>query len=256
MKRLSPANPAADKKNRHVNAWIESSVTARPQAGDTSLLHAGSASDSPAAIRRLGLVDYEPTWQQMKSLTLTRTPDEDDQLWLLQHPPVYTLGLAARAAHLPRTATRIPVVKSDRGGQITYHGPGQIVVYTLVDLRRLGIGVRQLVRRLEQSVVELLKQYGIAASGREQAPGVYVGETKIASLGLRIRNGCSYHGLSLNVDMDLAPFADIDPCGFPGLRVGQLRDLGIDDDLDAIGEKLLASLQANLWNQQPDMQIR
>ena len=241
MKRLSPANPAADKKNRHVNAWIESSATARPQAGDTSLLHAGSASDSPAAIRRLGLVDYEPTWQQMKSLTLTRTPDEDDQLWLLQHPPVYTLGLAARAAHLPRTATRIP---------------GQIVVYTLVDLRRLGIGVRQLVRRLEQSVVELLKQYGIAASGREQAPGVYVGETKIASLGLRIRNGCSYHGLSLNVDMDLAPFADIDPCGFPGLRVGQLRDLGIDDDLDAIGEKLLASLQANLWNQQPDMQIR
>jgi len=155
---------------------------------------------------------------------------------------------------LPRAATRIPVIKSDRGGQITYHGPGQLVVYTLVDLRRLGIGVRQLVRRLERSVIALLKPYGITASGREQAPGVYVGDTKIASLGLRIRNGCSYHGLSLNVDMDLAPFANIDPCGYPGLRVGQLRDFGIDDDLDTIGEKLLASLRASVWDQQPTMQ--
>lgn len=238
-----------------MNACIEPSVTAQSPAIATPPVRAGRASGN-LTIQRLGLVDYEPTWQRMKSLTLQRTPDEHDQLWLLQHPPVYTLGLAARAAHLPRTQNHIPVVKSDRGGQITYHGPGQIVVYTLVDLRRLGIGVRQFVRRLEQSVIELLKQYGIAANGREQAPGVYVGETKIASLGLRIRNGCSYHGLCLNVDMDLAPFADIDPCGFPGLRVGQLRDLGIDDDLDTLGEKLLASLQANLWDQQPDMQTR
>lgn len=238
-----------------MNACIEPSVTAQSPVIATPPVPAGRASGN-LTIQRLGLVDYEPTWQRMKSLTLQRTPDEHDQLWLLQHPPVYTLGLAARATHLPRTPNHIPVVKSDRGGQITYHGPGQIVVYTLVDLRRLGIGVRQFVRRLEQSVIELLKQYGIAASGREQAPGVYVGETKIASLGLRIRNGCSYHGLSLNVDMDLAPFADIDPCGFPGLRVGQLRDLGIDDDLDTLGEKLLASLQVNLWDQQPNVQTR
>jgi len=254
MKGYGPLNPGVD-KNHHMNSRIESPATERPQVSDTPPLRAGRATDN-LTIERLGLVDYEATWQRMKSLTLQRTPDEHDQLWLLQHPPVYTLGLAARATHLPRVATRIPVVKSDRGGQITYHGPGQIIVYTLVDLRRLGIGVRQFVRRLEQSIVELLKAYGIAASGREQAPGVYVGETKIASLGLRIRNGCSYHGVSLNVDMDLAPFANIDPCGYPGLRVGQLRDLGIGDDLGIIGEKLLASLQANLWDQQPNMQNR
>ncbi len=254
MKCSVPANPGVDKK-RLMNPCIESSVTASPQVSDTPPVPAGSATDN-LTIQRLGLADYEATWERMKSLTLARAPDENDQLWLLQHPPVYTLGLAARAAHLPRAANGIPVVKSDRGGQITYHGPGQIVVYTLVDLRRLGIGVRQFVRRLEQSVIELLKHYDIAASGQEKAPGVYVGETKIASLGLRIRNGCSYHGLSLNVDMDLAPFANIDPCGYPGLRVGQLRDLGIDDDLDTLGEKLLTSLQANLWNQQPEMQTR
>jgi lipoyl(octanoyl) transferase len=207
-------------------------------------------------IRRLGKVDYLPTWEAMKRFTTARNEVDADELWLLQHPPVYTLGLAARAAHLPRSATRIPVVKTDRGGQITYHGPGQIVVYTLLDLRRLRIGVRQLVRRLEQSVIELVGQYGISASGREQAPGVYVGDAKIAALGLRIRNGCSYHGLSLNVDMDLAPFADIDPCGYPGLRVSQLRDLGVEDDIDTLGEKLLATLQSNLWNSHPEMETR
>jgi lipoyl(octanoyl) transferase len=207
-------------------------------------------------IRRLGKVDYLPTWEAMKRFTAARNDGGADELWLLQHPPVYTLGLAARATHLPRSTTRIPVVKTDRGGQITYHGPGQIVVYTLVDLRRLRIGVRQLVRRLERSVIELVGQYGISASGREQAPGVYVGDAKIAALGLRIRNGCSYHGLSLNVDMDLAPFADIDPCGYPGLRVSQLRDLGIEDDIDTLGEKLLVTLQANLWNSHPDVETR
>ena len=201
-------------------------------------------------IHRKGLVEYAPTMKQMRDVTLARAPNEPDQLWLLQHPAVYTLGLAARTAHLPRTASRIPVVKSDRGGQITYHGPGQLIVYTLIDLRRLGIGVRQLVRRLEQAVIDLLGQYDILARGDEGAPGVYVGDAKIAALGLRIRNGCSYHGLSLNVDMDLTPFDDIDPCGYPGLRVSQLRDLGISEDINFLGEQLLASIQEILWGQQ------
>jgi len=207
-------------------------------------------------IRRLGEVDYLPTWEAMKRFTAARNDGDADELWLLQHPPVYTLGQAARAAHLPRAATRIPVVKTDRGGQITYHGPGQIVVYTMLDLRRLRIGVRQLVSRLENSVIELVGQYGISARARAQVPGVYVGDAKIAALGLRIRNGCSYHGLSMNVDMDLAPFDDIDPCGYPGLRVSQLRDLGVGDSIDALGEKLLVSLRSNLWNSDLDVEIR
>jgi len=200
----------------------------------------------PFNIRRLGTVAYESTWQSMKDWTLARGPDSPDQLWLLQHPPVYTLGLAAREAHLPKPESDIPIIKTDRGGQITYHGPGQIIVYTLVNLRRMGIGVRHLVRRLEHSVIDLLAQYDIDARGRVEAPGVYVGEAKIAALGLRIRNGCSYHGLSLNVDMDLSPFSDIDPCGYPGLRVTQTRDLGISDDAGTLGEKLLDILQSNL----------
>ena len=211
---------------------------------------------SRVRIRRLGEVDYLPTWEAMKQFTTARSNGDADELWLLQHPPVYTLGLAARDAHLPRSSTRIPVITTDRGGQITYHGPGQIVVYTMLDLRHLGIGVRQLVRRLENSVIELVGQYGINASGREQAPGVYVDDAKIAALGLRIRNGCSYHGLSLNVEMDLAPFAEIDPCGYPGLQVSQLRDLGVSDNIDTLGEKLLASLRKNLWGSDPDVEIR
>jgi lipoyl(octanoyl) transferase len=224
----------------------------------TGGLRAQGAHPAPATIdaanpivRRKGLVEYTPTMKQMREVTLARVPNEPDQLWLLQHPAVYTLGLAARTAHSPRSASGIPVVKSDRGGQITYHGPGQLIVYTLIDLRRLGIGVRQLVRRLEQSVIDLLGQYDIPARGDEGAPGVYVDDAKIAALGLRIRKGCSYHGLSLNVDMDLAPFDDIDPCGYPGLRVSQLRDLGIKEDINSLGEQLLASLQAKLWGQHP-----
>ena len=214
--------------------------------------HTGATSPK-VQVRRLGEVDYATAWEEMKRFTAGRTGSDADQIWLLQHPPVYTLGLAARKAHLPRSDTHIPVIKTDRGGQITYHGPGQIVAYTLIDLRRLGIGVRELVRRLEQSVIDLLAQYGVKADGREKAPGVYVGDDKVAALGLRIRNGCSYHGLSLNVDMDLAPFGDIDPCGFPGLQVTQLRDLGICDDIDTLSEKLLASLQSNLWPDHPNM---
>ena len=159
---------------------------------------------------------------------------------------MYTLGVAAKAEHLPRTDNGIPLVKTDRGGQITYHGPGQIVIYTLLDLRRRHLGVRTLVRRLEQAVIELLESYGIDANGREDAPGVYVAGAKIAALGLRVRNGCCYHGLSLNVDMDLKPFGAINPCGYPGLEVTQLRDLGISDPAEAIAKKFLERLAAGI----------
>ena len=192
------------------------------------------------------MVQYEPTWREMQSFTLARTVDTPDELWQVEHPPVYTLGVAAKAEHLPRTDNGIPLVKTDRGGQITYHGPGQIVIYTLLDLRRRHLGVRTLVRRLEQAVIELLESYGIDANGREDAPGVYVAGAKIAALGLRVRNGCCYHGLSLNVNMDLTPFGAINPCGYPGLAVTQLRDLGVSDPAEAIAEKLLERLAAGI----------
>ena len=203
--------------------------------------------------RYLGLADYHETWTAMRAFTDTRTAEDADEIWVCEHPPVYTLGQAGRQEHILNTAD-IPVVQSDRGGQVTYHGPGQVVVYTLVNLRRSDLGVREMVVRLENSVIALLAEHGIEAAGRRDAPGVYVDEAKIAALGLRIRNGCSYHGLSLNVDMDLAPFADIDPCGFPGLRVTQLRNLGIRDDIDMLSEKLLASLRSNLWPNRPKME--
>ena len=192
------------------------------------------------------MADYEPVWHRMKDFTLSRNADTPDEFWSLEHPPVYTLGVAAKPEHLPRTDNGIPVVRTDRGGQITYHGPGQIVVYTLLDLRRRNLGVRALVRKLERAVIELLEGYRIDASGREDAPGVYVGSAKIAALGLRVRNGCCYHGLSLNVDMDLTPFAAINPCGHPGLKVTQLRDLGVCDPAAAIAEKLLDRLAAGI----------
>ena len=195
---------------------------------------------------RLGLQDYEPVWRQMKEFTAARNAVTPDELWQVEHPPVYTLGVAAKAEHLPRVNNGIPVVKTDRGGQITYHGPGQIVIYTLLDLRRRNLGVRTLVRRLERAVIELLQGYRIDANGREDAPGVYVAGAKIAALGLRVRNGCCYHGLSLNVDMDLTPFSAINPCGFPGLEVTQLRDLGVQDPIEAIAEKLLDRLAAGI----------
>ena len=193
-------------------------------------------------VRNLGRVDYEPTWRAMQSYTLERTGESADEFWLLEHPPVYTLGVAGRAEHLPRVANGIPVVKIDRGGQITYHGPGQVVLYLLLDMRRRGISVRPLVRMMEQAVVELLGSYGVAATGNAEAPGVYVGGAKIAALGLRIRNGCCYHGLAFNVDMDLSPFRVIDPCGYSGLAVTQARDLGIRDDTELLGGKLVRYL--------------
>lgn len=202
---------------------------------------------SRVLVRQLGLADYEPVWREMQRFTSVRTPETADELWLLQHPSIYTLGVAGRVEHLPKRDTGIPVIKVDRGGQITYHGPGQLVVYAMLDLRRIGIGIRELVRRLEASVADLLADFGVDAAGSESAPGVYVGESKVAALGLRVRNGCCYHGLALNIDMDLRPFLEIDPCGYPGLSVTQTRDLGIDESLDAIGERLVAALKANIW---------
>lgn len=181
----------------------------------------------------------------MRDFTAGRTADTPDELWVLQHPPVYTLGLAGKPEHL-LCDTGIPLVKTDRGGQITYHGPGQIVVYLLIDVQRRGIGVKELVRRMEQAVIELLAEYGVPAERREKAPGVYVHGAKIAALGLKVKNSGSYHGLALNVDMDLSPFAAINPCGYQGLRVTQTRDEGVAADMATLSGKLAQRLGENL----------
>jgi lipoyl(octanoyl) transferase len=182
--------------------------------------------ESRFVIRRLGLTDYETTWKAMQAFTASRDADTPDELWLTEHPPVYTLGLNRKGVN-PPLRDDIPLLTTDRGGKITYHGPGQIVLYLLLDLKRNGLTVRQLVDRMEGAIIALLAEYGVAAQGRPDAPGVYVNGRKIASLGLRLKNGCCYHGLSLNVNMDLSPFDAIDPCGYPGLQVTQMRDLGI-----------------------------
>jgi lipoyl(octanoyl) transferase len=200
----------------------------------------------PLVVRRLGLVPYGPTWARMREFTAARSADTCDELWLLEHPPVYTAGIAGKPEHWPRIDNGIPVLRVDRGGQITYHGPGQLVAYLLLDLRRRGIGVRPLVRQMEQAVINLLADYGIAAEGRADAPGVYVGAAKIAALGLRVRNGCCYHGLALNVDVDLAPFLDINPCGHAGLETTRTRDLGITDTRAQIGERLVRHIRTLL----------
>lgn len=193
-------------------------------------------------VRRMGLVDYEPTWRAMQAFTAKRDAVSADEIWLLQHPPVYTLGVAGKTEHLPRIDNGIPVIRTDRGGQVTYHGPGQIVAYLLLDMRRRGLSVRPLVRRMEQAVIDLLAEYGLSAHGREDAPGVYIGPAKIAALGLRIRNGCCYHGIALNIDMDLTPFQAINPCGYPGLAVTQLKDFGIVRGVDEAGGELVRHL--------------
>jgi len=181
-------------------------------------------SEMPLRLRRLGRVEYPAAWDAMRTFVAARAPDTIDEMWLLEHPPVFTLGQAGRLEHLLAPG-EIPVVRSDRGGQVTYHGPGQTVLYVLLDLRRAGLGVKQLVRRLEEAVIALLAERGIAAHARPDAPGVYVGAAKIAALGLRIRNGYSYHGLAFNLDMDLTPFTRIEPCGHAGLAVTQLTAL-------------------------------
>jgi lipoyl(octanoyl) transferase len=178
-------------------------------------------------VARLGLCDYAPVWQDMQAFTQGRDQDTADQLWLLQHRPVFTLGMNGKREHLLAPGD-IPVINIDRGGQVTYHGPGQLLAYVLLDLRRLGIGVRGLVDVMEQSVIEWLQSHRVAARARADAPGVYVDGAKLAALGLRVKRGCSYHGLALNVDMDLAPFARINPCGHEGMQVTQVRELGID----------------------------
>jgi lipoyl(octanoyl) transferase len=206
-------------------------------------VYAGPAVLPPHAVRmrRLGRVDYLPTYEQMRRFTDARAASTPDELWMLEHPPVYTLGLAGRAEHLPRSSD-IPVERVDRGGQITYHGPGQAIVYALVDLGRRGFTVRGLVRLLEQAVIDVLDRNGVTAVRRSGAPGVYVGGAKIAALGLRVRRGCSYHGVALNVDMDLAPFRAIDPCGYPGLPVTQTSELGVRADVDTLGALLAARI--------------
>lgn len=171
-----------------------------------------------------GRVPYEPAWRRMQAFTETRTPETGDQLWCLEHPPTFTQGMAGKAEHV-LAAGDIPVVGIDRGGQVTYHGPGQLVVYPLLDLRRLGLGVRDLVTAIEQAIIAYVAGFGIEAVARRDAPGVYVGDAKLAALGLRIRRGCSYHGLALNVQMDLAPYARINPCGYAGLAVTELAAL-------------------------------
>jgi len=176
-------------------------------------------------IRRLGRVPFEPTWQQMQNFTDTRNTDTPDEIWLLEHDPIFTLGLAGKREHLLAPGA-IPVLHIDRGGQVTYHGPGQLVIYPLLDLRRRRLGPRALVSALEQATVETLAKWGIAAYARPDAPGVYVEKKKIASIGLRIRRGASYHGLALNVAMDLEPFTRINPCGYAGLQMTQLSELG------------------------------
>ncbi len=203
----------------------------------------------PLHVRRLGLVPYEPTWHAMRDQTLARVgdaaTDAPDELWLVEHAPVFTQGQAGKPEHLLQDIG-VPVVPIDRGGQITYHGPGQVVIYLLIDLQRRGIKVRELVNKIEQAVIDCLAAYGITADRREGAPGVYVGEAKVAALGLRIRNGCSYHGVSLNVDMDMTPFSAINPCGYAGMAVTQLHDLGVNVSVSDAGEDLLRHLQNQL----------
>jgi len=198
----------------------------------------------PAAltVRDFGLVDYASTWRQMQNFTDTRTALTPDELWLLQHPPVFTLGRNGKSEHLRDTGD-IPVLQVDRGGQVTYHGPGQLVAYPLLDLKRRRLGIQSLVRLLEQSVIDLLADYAIHGGRRDKAPGVYVDDRKIAALGLRVRRGSCYHGLSLNVNVDLAPFARINPCGYPGLEVTRLSDLGIDAPLETVAARLHRHLE-------------
>lgn len=208
----------------------------------------------PLLIRRLGRTEFENTCQAMQNFTASRTPGTPDELWLTEHPPVYSLGLNRKQVRLP-LRDDIPTILTDRGGKITYHGPGQVIIYVLADLVRLKLNIRTLVSLLENTVIELLAAYGVQATAKKDAPGVYVEledgqEAKIASLGLRVKNNCCYHGLSLNVDMDLSPFTAIDPCGYAGLKVTQTKNLGISADTRTISEQLLERLYGNLMHMQ------
>ena len=196
-------------------------------------------------VQTLGLRPYQETWDAMRDYTASRDAASEDQIWLVQHPPVYTQGQAGKPEHLLAPGD-IPVIQIDRGGQITYHGPGQTIMYLLLDIRRAGIGIRELVSLIEKTVIGYLHEQGISAQSRADAPGVYVDGKKIASLGLRVRGGCTYHGVALNVDMNLEPFSRINPCGLVGMQMTQLRDLGVALDADAAGAALAARFQ-RIW---------
>lgn len=196
-------------------------------------------------VRWLGTSGYQSTFDRQREFTCSRDGATEDQLWCLEHPPVYTLGLAGRTEHILNPGD-IPVCRTDRGGQVTYHGPGQLVMYPLLDLKRRGISIRQYVGLLEQAIIDLLGQYGIAAERMPGAPGVYVNNRKIAALGIRVRNGCCYHGLALNVNMDLAPFAGINPCGYAGLEVTRLADLAVNLSVQQVGQDLIPVLAGQL----------
>ncbi|VAW50790.1 Octanoate-[acyl-carrier-protein]-protein-N-octanoyltransferase [hydrothermal vent metagenome] len=198
-----------------------------------------------AKVHHLGEVDYQKAWQKMQNFTNTRQTQTVDEFWFLQHPPVYTLGKNGKPEHVLNPADT-PVINSDRGGQVTYHGPGQIVVYTMLDLNRLNIGVRQLVTILEQTIIDLLATYGVDSNARRDAPGVYINNAKIAALGLRVRKGCSFHGLALNVDMDLEPFSRINPCGYKNLEITQLKNLVEDIEINDVVGDLQKHLLKNL----------
>ena len=196
-------------------------------------------------IRKLGLSDYSETWQAMKEFTKSRTPETPDELWILEHPPVFTLGTNGKTEHI-LNAGDIPIVNIDRGGQVTYHGPGQLVIYILLNLHRRKLGVRKLVSIIEDAIIKLLEKHGVTACNDPKAPGVYVEQKKVAALGLRVSRGYTTHGLSLNVDMDLAPFSRINPCGYENLEVTQCKDLGISNPLLQIADELVDSLQHQL----------
>jgi lipoyl(octanoyl) transferase len=215
-------------------------------------------------IRKLGRVDYQQTWEKMRAFTDARTPDTEDELWVCEHAPVFTQGVAGKPEHLLFNPSNIPVIKTDRGGQITYHGPGQVMIYVLFNLKRAGYGVREMVMRIENAVIALLAAHGVAAYGKRDAPGVYVrlsgplslgegvggreltSEAKVAALGLKVRNGHTYHGLAFNVNMDLTPFSAINPCGYEGLRVTHLHELGVELLQDAAGAALAEELVRQL----------
>ena len=196
-------------------------------------------------IRQLGLQEYDLIWKKMQDFTAQRDEATADELWCLQHPPIFTMGLNGKKKHLLNIKD-IPVIKIDRGGQVTYHGPGQLIIYTLIDLARLNIGVKELVNIIEKSIIDLLSDYRVDAQGKENAPGVYVADAKIAALGLRIKKNKSYHGLSLNIDMDLTPFQQINPCGYEGLAVTQLADLSTTEKYQDVSERLVSHLSKRL----------
>jgi len=211
---------------------------------------------STLQVQWLGLSDYVTTLGQQRSFTEQRGPSTPDQLWCLEHPPVYTQGLAGKAEHLLNSG-QIPVVQTDRGGQVTYHGPGQLVMYPLLDLRRQGISIKKYVFLLEQSIITLLEQFELLAVRSPGAPGVYINNQKIAALGIRVRNGCCYHGLAVNVDLDMGPFAGINPCGYAGLGVTQLADFGIELSVEEVSHRLVPILAESLgYDSTADLPLR